>query len=32
VTASKDGYWRFSFAGSSTTASSKATGDYVDVQ
>ncbi|NUO45807.1 MAG: hypothetical protein HOV73_20315 [Streptomyces sp.] len=32
VTASKDGYYRYVFAGTSTTASAKATGDYIDVQ
>ncbi|GAA3776487.1 DUF5707 domain-containing protein [Streptomyces chiangmaiensis] len=32
VTASADGYWRWNFAGSSTTPSVTATGDYVDVQ
>ncbi|MFF7451074.1 MULTISPECIES: hypothetical protein [unclassified Streptomyces] len=32
VTASKDGYYRYAFAGTSTTAAAKATGDYVDVQ
>ncbi|WP_225840008.1 calcium-binding protein [Streptomyces sp. NK08204] len=31
VTASADGYWRWSFAGTSTTGSAKASGDYVDV-
>ncbi|EKX60006.1 hypothetical protein Sipo8835_29300 [Streptomyces ipomoeae] len=31
-TATYDGYWRLSFAGTSTTASVNATGDYVDVQ
>ncbi|PWI16336.1 hypothetical protein DI272_20815 [Streptomyces sp. Act143] len=30
--ASVDGYWRFSFAGTSTTPAVSATGDYVDVQ
>lgn len=32
TTADVDGYYRFSFAGSSTTGSVKATGDFVDVQ
>ncbi|MFJ6542383.1 hypothetical protein ACIQMP_17300 [Streptomyces sp. NPDC091385] len=32
VTATSDGYWRYSFAGTSTTPSVSATGDYVDVQ
>ncbi|OIJ69841.1 hypothetical protein [Streptomyces mangrovisoli] len=32
VTASVDGYWRYSFAGTSTTPAVNATGDYVDVQ
>ncbi|PLW71583.1 calcium-binding protein [Streptomyces sp. SCUT-3] len=32
VTASADGYWRWNFAGTSTTPAAKATGDYVDVQ
>ncbi|MCW8380045.1 hypothetical protein [Streptomyces justiciae] len=32
VTASKDGYYRYVFAGTSTTAAAKATGDYIDVQ
>lgn len=32
VTASTDGYWRWSFAGTSTTPAVKATGDFVDVQ
>lgn len=31
ATASVDGYWRWSFAGTSTTAAATATGDYVDV-
>jgi hypothetical protein len=30
--AKQDGYYRFVFSGSSTTGSSKATGDYVDVR
>ncbi|MFL1901972.1 hypothetical protein ACJWDR_23125 [Streptomyces tauricus] len=30
--ASTDGYWRYSFAATSTTASVNATGDYVDVR
>ncbi|GAB2753672.1 hypothetical protein [Streptomyces bullii] len=32
ATAQYDGYWRFSFAGTSTTPAVNATGDYVDVQ
>ncbi|WP_306186665.1 MULTISPECIES: hypothetical protein [unclassified Streptomyces] len=32
VTASADGYFRYSFGGTSTTAAVSATGDYVDVQ
>ncbi|MFG2264794.1 DUF5707 domain-containing protein [Streptomyces sp. NPDC048720] len=32
TTASYDGYWRFSFAGTSTTPAVSATGDYVDVK
>jgi hypothetical protein len=32
TTATYDGYWRFSFAGTSTTPAVNATGDYVDVQ
>jgi hypothetical protein len=32
ATASYDGYWRFSFAGTSTTPAVNATGDYVDVR
>ncbi|MEU6666505.1 hypothetical protein [Streptomyces sp. NPDC046727] len=32
TTANYDGYWRFSFAGTSTTPAVSATGDYVDVQ
>ncbi|WP_431043724.1 calcium-binding protein [Streptomyces sp. P1-3] len=32
VTAAADGYWRYSYAGMSTTAPSKAAGDFVDVQ
>ncbi|MDN0194136.1 hypothetical protein [Streptomyces sp. S.PNR 29] len=32
ATAAYDGYWRFSFAGTSTTPAVNATGDYVDVQ
>ncbi|MEU6575568.1 hypothetical protein [Streptomyces sp. NPDC046805] len=32
ATASYDGYWRLSFAGTSTTPAVNATGDYVDVQ
>ncbi|MGW3247276.1 hypothetical protein [Streptomyces sp. NPDC001070] len=32
VTASTDGYWRFSFAGTSTTPAVSAGGDYVDVR
>jgi hypothetical protein len=27
-----DGYWRYTFAGTSTTASAIASGDYVDVR
>lgn len=32
TTAKYDGYWRFSFAGTTTTPAVNATGDYVDVQ
>ncbi|MFC9910478.1 calcium-binding protein [Streptomyces sp. NPDC127197] len=32
VPASEDGYWRWDFAGTSTTPAVKATGDFVDVQ
>lgn len=32
ATAASDGYWRLSFAGSSTTPAVNATGDYVDVR
>ncbi|MER6672007.1 calcium-binding protein [Streptomyces sp. NPDC000983] len=32
VTASADGYWRYAFAGTATTASAKAAGDYVDTR
>ncbi|KOG33029.1 hypothetical protein [Streptomyces resistomycificus] len=32
VTASADGYWRWSFAGTSTTSAASAAGDYVDVR
>ncbi|MEU9986186.1 hypothetical protein AB0E10_05125 [Streptomyces sp. NPDC048045] len=32
ATAQYDGYWRLSFAGTSTTPAVSATGDYVDVQ
>ncbi|MEU1195870.1 calcium-binding protein [Streptomyces sp. NPDC005813] len=32
VTASADGYWRYYFAGTSTTPAAKATGDYLDVK
>ncbi|MGW2701039.1 hypothetical protein [Streptomyces sp. NPDC001340] len=32
TTANYDGYWRFSFAGTSTTPAVNATGDYVNVQ
>ncbi|MBT2367249.1 calcium-binding protein [Streptomyces sp. ISL-10] len=32
TTASADGYWRWSFAGTSTTPAVSAAGDYVDVQ
>ncbi|MGW0883660.1 calcium-binding protein [Streptomyces sp. NPDC002671] len=31
TTATQDGYWRWSFAGTSTTGPAKASGDYVDV-
>ncbi|MFF3886500.1 calcium-binding protein [Streptomyces sp. NPDC001914] len=31
VPASEDGYWRWNFAGTSTTPAAKATGDFVDV-
>ncbi|MFD5518689.1 hypothetical protein [Streptomyces sp. NPDC127066] len=31
VTAASDGYWRYSFAGTSTTPTANAAGDYVDV-
>ncbi|MBT2511909.1 hypothetical protein J7I98_40435 [Streptomyces sp. ISL-98] len=31
VTAASDGYWRWNFAGTSTTPAVKAAGDYVDV-
>jgi hypothetical protein len=31
ATATYDGYWRFSFAGTTTTPAVNATGDYVDV-
>jgi hypothetical protein len=30
--ASEDGYWRWNFAGTSTTPAVSATGDFVDVQ
>ncbi|MBT1094396.1 calcium-binding protein [Streptomyces sp. Tu102] len=32
VKAVKDGYWRWNFAGTTTTGPAKATGDYVDVR
>ncbi|GGJ16732.1 hypothetical protein GCM10010121_029290 [Streptomyces brasiliensis] len=32
VTASVDGYWRYSFVGTSTTAAANAGGDFVDVR
>ncbi|WP_329339606.1 hypothetical protein OG252_28285 [Streptomyces sp. NBC_01352] len=32
ATAAYDGYWRFSFAGTTTTPAVSATGDYVDVR
>ncbi|GGU05128.1 hypothetical protein [Streptomyces coeruleorubidus] len=32
ATATYDGYWRFSFAGTTTTPAVSATGDYVDVR
>ncbi|MFM9551293.1 MULTISPECIES: hypothetical protein [Streptomyces] len=32
VKAGADGYWRWTFAGNSTTSAAKATGDYVDVR
>jgi hypothetical protein len=32
LTASTDGYWRYAFAGTTTTASAKAAGDYVDTK
>lgn len=32
TTATVDGYWRFAFAGTTTTPAVNATGDYVDVQ
>ncbi|MGW1542546.1 hypothetical protein ACWCPM_20305 [Streptomyces sp. NPDC002309] len=32
VTAAADGYWRWSFAGTSTTSAASAAGDYVDVR
>ncbi|MEV7233205.1 calcium-binding protein [Streptomyces sp. NPDC051020] len=32
VTAAADGYWRYAFAGTTTTASATATGDYVDTK
>ncbi|MFI9797361.1 MULTISPECIES: hypothetical protein [unclassified Streptomyces] len=32
VEAAKDGYWRWNFAGTTTTGAAKATGDYVDVR
>ncbi|MEU2060162.1 calcium-binding protein [Streptomyces sp. NPDC013455] len=32
VTASRDGYWRYSYAGNTTTAAVNAPGDFVDVR
>ncbi|WP_330342540.1 calcium-binding protein [Streptomyces sp. NBC_00557] len=32
VTAASDGYWRYAFAGTTTTASANAAGDYVDTK
>ncbi|MER7577776.1 calcium-binding protein [Streptomyces sp. NPDC126514] len=32
VTANRDGYWRYSYAGNTTTAATNAPGDYIDVQ
>ncbi|SPF01596.1 calcium-binding protein [Streptomyces sp. MA5143a] len=32
VRATADGYWRWAFAGNSTTSTARATGDYVDVR
>ncbi|MFI9152385.1 DUF5707 domain-containing protein [Streptomyces sp. NPDC053367] len=32
VTAARDGYWRYSFAGNTTTGPANAPGDYVDVR
>ncbi|WP_189701705.1 calcium-binding protein [Streptomyces chromofuscus] len=32
ITATRDGYWRYSYAGNTTTAASNAPGDYVDVR
>ncbi|MQY40686.1 hypothetical protein SRB17_87190 [Streptomyces sp. RB17] len=32
VTAASDGYWRHAFAGTTTTASANAAGDYVDTK
>lgn len=32
VKATTDGYWRWSFAGTSTTANATTTADYVDVR
>ncbi|MFC9621796.1 hypothetical protein ACFTXM_18005 [Streptomyces sp. NPDC056930] len=32
VTASVDGYWRYTFAGTTTTPPATAAGDYVDVR
>ncbi|WP_323180883.1 hypothetical protein [Streptomyces sp. NBC_01142] len=32
VTASVDGYWRYTFGGTSTTGTATATGDFVDVR
>ncbi|WP_328876256.1 calcium-binding protein [Streptomyces sp. NBC_00287] len=32
VTASRDGYWRYSYPGNTTTAAANAPGDYIDVR
>lgn len=32
VTATRDGYWRYSYAGNTTTAAGNAPGDYLDVR
>ncbi|WP_458248281.1 calcium-binding protein [Streptomyces sp. MAI_2237] len=32
ITATADGYWRYAFAGTATTASANAAGDYVDTK